>query len=251
MSFRHAALRSSSILRQQYYLNAHSTSNYPLIFTRAYAKAGKGAKSTASLVPRSKQPITDPAAQEEYANAERKMTAAVDWLRKECASIETRANGRVTPDLLSSVRVKFPKDDHAFKLEEISTVGVRNASELVITVFEEEVGQFPLSFVNWLSLKHVERALYDAKLPGLSSFQKQDNRTLKIPVPKPTVEARQTLFATAERQAEDTRVQIRRHHQASLKKGKYEKHSIELEEFQKLTNRFVNNVDTILKGLKK
>ncbi|KAJ4468753.1 ribosome recycling factor domain-containing protein [Lentinula aciculospora] len=199
----------------------------------------KGAKSTAKLVPRSKQPITDPAAQEEYANAEQKMSVAVDWYRRECASIETRANGRVTPSLLSSVRVKFPKNDHAFKLEEISTVGIRNASELIITVFEEE------------SLKHVERALYDAKLPGLSSFQKHDNRTLKIPVPKPTVEARKALFAAAERQAEDTRVQIRRHHQASLKKGKYEKHSIELDEFQKLTARFVNNIDTILKDLKK
>ncbi|KAJ3729647.1 ribosome recycling factor domain-containing protein [Lentinula raphanica] len=246
MSFRHVTLRSLHILRQHPFLNtakdllsAHCTSLYPSTFIRTYAKAGKGAKSTANLIPRSKQPITDPAAQEEYANVERKMTAAVDWFRKECASLETRANGRVTPDLLSSVRVKFPKDDHAFKLEEVSTVGVRNASELIITVFEEE------------SLKHVERALYDAKLPGLSSFQKQDNRTLKIPVPKPTVEARKALFATAERQAEDTRIQIRRHHQASLKKGKYEKHSIEIEEFQKLSTRFVNNVDTILRELKK
>ena len=30
--------------------------------------------------------------------------------------------------------------------------------------------------------------------------------------------------------AEDVRVQIRKHHQASVKKGKYEKHSVELEE---------------------
>ncbi|KAJ3847545.1 ribosome recycling factor domain-containing protein [Lentinula lateritia] len=245
MSLRRAALRSSSILRQhsclnvyQKFISARNTSISPSFLVRTYAKAGKGAKSTANLVPRSKQPITDPKAQEEFASAEQKMTAAVDWFRRECASIATRANGRVTPDLLSSVRVRFPKDEHAFKLEEISTVGVRNASELVITVFEEE------------SLKHVERALYDAKVPGLSSFQKQDSRTLKIPVPKPTVEARKALFAAAERQAEDTRAQIRRHHQASLKRGKYEKHSVELDEFQKLTTRFVNNVDTILKQLK-
>ena len=29
--------------------------------------------------------------------------------------------------------------------------------------------------------------------------------------------------------AEDVRVQIRKHHQVSVKKGKYEKHSVELE----------------------
>ena len=30
--------------------------------------------------------------------------------------------------------------------------------------------------------------------------------------------------------AEEVRVQVRKHHQASVKKGKYERHSIELEE---------------------
>ena len=47
---------------------------------------------------------------------------------------------------------------------------------------------------------------------------------------RPTVEARNALAATANRMAEDVRVQIRKHHQASIKKGKYEKHSVELEE---------------------
>lgn len=46
---------------------------------------------------------------------------------------------------------------------------------------------------------------------------------------RPTVEARNALAGTASRMAEDVRVQIRKHHQASVKKGKYEKHSVELE----------------------
>ncbi|KIK70116.1 hypothetical protein GYMLUDRAFT_187719 [Collybiopsis luxurians FD-317 M1] len=259
--FRHAALRSSSPLRSSFYIN-HSRARIltqPSIIIRAYAKAakagkdkkagkeeketkieksGKGPKSTATLVPGSQQPITDPAAKEEYAKAEQRMAAAVEWFRKECAAVEARASGRVTPAVLSPVRVTFPKNDQTFRLEEISTVGVRNGSELLITVFEEE------------SLKHVEKAIYDAKLPNISP-QKLDSRSLKIPIPKPTVEARNGLFAASQRQAEDTRAQIRKHHQASLKKGKYEKHSVELEEFQKLVDRFVSEVDKIVAGLKK
>ncbi|KAK7451056.1 hypothetical protein VKT23_012731 [Stygiomarasmius scandens] len=205
------------------------------IQTRTYAKK---AKPTANLIPGSQQPITDEAAREEYKKCEEKMKAAIDWFRKECASVETRASGRVTPALLAPVKVRLPDVDQHFRLEEVATVGVKDGSLLLVTVFEEG------------SLKHVERAIYEAKLPNITP-QKHDNRTLKIPVPKPTVEARTALVTAAQRQAEDSRVQIRKHHQASLKRGKYEKHSIELEEFQKLTDRYIGEIDTILAQLKK
>jgi ribosome recycling factor len=38
------------------------------------------------------------------------------------------------------------------------------------------------------------------------------------------------VYASAKRKGEEIRVQIRSKHSASLKRGKYEKHSIELEE---------------------
>ena len=47
---------------------------------------------------------------------------------------------------------------------------------------------------------------------------------------RPTVETRNSLQAVAQREAEDTRVQLRKHHQTSVKKGKFGKHSIEMEE---------------------
>ena len=47
---------------------------------------------------------------------------------------------------------------------------------------------------------------------------------------RPTVETRNSLQTVAQREAESTRVQLRKHHQTSVKKGKFEKHSIELEE---------------------
>ncbi|TFK39292.1 ribosome recycling factor domain-containing protein [Crucibulum laeve] len=198
----------------------------------------KGKVSTASLVPGSKQPITDPVAQQEYAKAEAAMQTAVEWYRKECAAIETRASGRVTPAMLAPVRIKLPNDDKEYKLDEVATVGVRDGSTLLVTLFDEN------------TVKYVEQGLYDSNIPGVVPH-KQDNRTIKVPIPKPTVEARNALFTSAKRKAEDMRVQIRKQHQTSLKRGKYEKHSVEIEEFQKLTDRYVAEVDKIIADLQK
>jgi len=47
---------------------------------------------------------------------------------------------------------------------------------------------------------------------------------------RPTIDARKELFIGAKRKAEEIRVQIRKHHQVSLKRGKYQRHSVEYEE---------------------
>ncbi|KAJ8584603.1 ribosome recycling factor [Rhizopogon salebrosus TDB-379] len=212
----------------------------PTSHVRCYASKSK-AKSTADMVPGSKQALTSEASRLEYGKAETKMSAAVEWYRKEVAGLETRASGRVTPALLSPVRIELPgkeKGKDFGKLEDVATVGVREGSTLVVTVFEEH------------NLKVVEQALYAAKLPNIVP-QRQDSRTIKIPIPRPTVEARNALTATAQRMAEDTRVQLRKIQQASVKKGDYKKHSVELEEFQKLTDKNVAEIDKILARMKK
>ncbi|KAH7910145.1 ribosome recycling factor domain-containing protein [Hygrophoropsis aurantiaca] len=213
----------------------HSCSSNPPI--RTYASKHK-AKSTADFVPGSKQAITSETARFEYGKTEAKMTATVEWYRKEVAGLETRASGRVTPAMLAPVRVEISKDQELVKLEEVATVGVREGSTLIITVFEEHM------------MKAVEQAIYNAKLPSIVP-QRQDSRTIKVPIPKATVETRTALGVTAQRLAEDARVQIRKAQQASVKKGKYEKHSVELEEFQKLTDRNVAEIDKILAQMKK
>lgn len=86
---------------------------------------------------------------------------------------------------------------------------------------------------------------------------------------RPTIDAKKDLFTAAKRKAEDIRVQIRKHHSSSLKKGKYARHSVEMEEvsnvkeilwcanaddllqFQKLTDKYVKEVDKILGDLQK
>jgi ribosome recycling factor len=117
-------------------------------YIRFYASRSK-AKSTADLVPGSKQALTSEAARLEYGKSEAKMSAAVEWYRKEVAGLETRASGRVTPALLSPVRIELPgKGKDLVKLEEVSTIGVRDGSTLIITVFEEHV-----STLSWSSLR--------------------------------------------------------------------------------------------------
>ncbi|KAF8191190.1 ribosome recycling factor domain-containing protein [Pholiota molesta] len=227
------ALRSSiSVLKSSASLTALSRQPQ-----RGYASKNK-VKATSTIVPGSKQPITDAAAQQEYDKAETAMKTSVDWFRKECAASETRAAGRVTPALLAPVRVKLPDNPKTMKLEELATVGVREGSSLLITLFDEH------------TVKHVEAALYASGIPGVVPHR-QDARTIKVPIPKPTVEARKELFAAAKRKAEEIRVQVRKQHTTSLKRGKYEKHSVELEEFQKLTDKYVKEVDKILADLQK
>ncbi|KAJ2936846.1 hypothetical protein H1R20_g265, partial [Candolleomyces eurysporus] len=225
---------------------------------RFYATKGKS-KSTANIVPGSKQKITDEAALKEYEKAEHTMQTAVEWFRKECAGYETRASGRVTPAILSPVRVKLPDDPTEHPLEALATVGVREGTTLLITLFDEH------------NMKHVESALYTCNIPGVVPH-KHDPRTVKVPIPKyvdpvihpslreslgspgsfrPTVEARHALYAAAKKKAEEIRVQVRKQHTTSLKRGKFEKHSVEIEEFQKLTDKYVGEVDKILKDLQK
>ncbi|KAF9028185.1 ribosome recycling factor [Hymenopellis radicata] len=197
---------------------------------RYYAK--KSTSTAEKFVPGSQQPLTDPVSQAEYAKCEEKMKAAIDWFRKDCAQGTTRATGRITPALLKDVRVDGEP------LQNMATIGVRDGSILVVTVFEES------------TLKDVEGALYEAKLPGITP-QRVDARTIRLPVPKPTVDAKTEMATGAGRKAEDARVQCRKFHQASVKKGKYEKRSIELDTFQKLLDKYIAEIDKLLVDTKK
>lgn len=112
-----------------------------------YASKAKATKSTATLVPGSQKRLTDEFAIEEYEKADKKMQAAVEWYRKELAGLEMRASGRVTPALLAPVRVTLPDSEgQTLRLEEVATVGVREGSTLLVTVFDENVSAQLCSF---------------------------------------------------------------------------------------------------------
>ncbi|KAI0795404.1 ribosome recycling factor domain-containing protein [Abortiporus biennis] len=205
-----------------------------------YNKDLKNRFSTDSLVPASQLITSRP----DYVEAKKTMETVTDKFRKEVAIYETRASGRITPAMLAPVRVTLHQhptlsgNPTKLKLEEIATVGVKDGTTLVVTVFDEH------------ALKHVEQGIYDAKLPHVIP-QRVDSRTIKIPIPKPTVEARMAFYTSAMKQAEDARVVIRKQYTTSIKKGQYKKHTPEQEEFQKLSDQFVAEVDKILADFKK
>ncbi|THH29245.1 hypothetical protein EUX98_g4943 [Antrodiella citrinella] len=158
---------------------------------------------------------------EEYHKAEEKMQGVLDKYKKDLAELETRASGRVTPAVLAPVRVVLPHSEgKGVRLEEIATVGVREGTTLIITVFEES---------------------------------RVDSQTIKVPMPKPTVDARQALFTGAQRKAEECRTQIRKQQQLSIKKGAYAKRSQELDEtqFKELLDKFIGEIDKLLASFKK
>lgn len=108
----------------------------------------RGPITTTSLTPGSQQVLSNPAAREEHARASAAMDSSVEWFRREVAQLDARASGRVTPQLLDPVRVSLPhKEEGAsaplkVRLEEVATVGVRDGSSLVVTVFEPQVRPF-------------------------------------------------------------------------------------------------------------
>ncbi|KAG1841778.1 hypothetical protein F4604DRAFT_1664036 [Suillus subluteus] len=104
-----------------------------------------------------------------YEKSEAKMSSAVERYRKEIAGLETCASGRITPALLSPVRIELPgKGEDLVKLEEAATVGARDGPTLIIMVFGE----------------HNTVALYAANiLNNFPHWQRQDSRTVKIPIP--------------------------------------------------------------------
>src|SRR5712671_1990653 len=115
---------------------------------RAYGSISskRGPIATSSLTPGSQQALTDPTAREEFARADAKMAACVERLRREVAQLEARASGRVTPQLLAPVRITVAPTSSSsasggkkLRLEELATVGVRDGSTLIVTVFDPQV----------------------------------------------------------------------------------------------------------------
>ncbi|KAI0292892.1 ribosome recycling factor-domain-containing protein [Russula brevipes] len=251
--FRHS-LRLSITRATAYRPTALTASSPILPRRRAYAakrarsKHGGGAESphgskrapiaTESLTPGSQQALADPAARDGFARTDAKMAACVERLRRELLAPVRVSVAPSSSSSSASAAGKGASVSTKVRLEEVATVGVRDGSTLIVTVFEPQ------------NLKHIQDALYEAKIQGVIP-QPVDERTLRIPIPKPTVEARLAAYSTASNQAEDVRVQIRRHHQASVKKGKYSRHSIEHEEFQKLQDRHIAEVDAVLAQVKK
>ncbi|EJT99272.1 ribosome recycling factor [Dacryopinax primogenitus] len=175
----------------------------------------------------------------ELGKVETKMKGVVDWYRREVGGLETRGSGRVTPSLLDGVRVTV-SSGRTSKLDEIATIGVREGNILVITVFDES------------DMKGVKTALQSDRYSFVP--QTVDQRTLRIPIPRPTAETRQELAKAAARLAEDARIKIRTARESGMKAFKAEgitdKRDPSHVKCQKLTDDHIAEVDKLLQTAK-
>jgi ribosome recycling factor len=128
--------------------------NESTLHTHHASKRARAPIATTSLTPGSQQTLNDPTAREEFARADAKMAGCVEWLRREVSQLEARASGRVTPQLLAPVRVSVSsvgpsaassaasassEAKKGARLEELATVGVRDGTTLIVTVFDPHV----------------------------------------------------------------------------------------------------------------
>jgi ribosome recycling factor len=165
-----------------------------------------------------------------------RMTAAVDTLVRELASVRT---GRASTSLLDTVRADYYGT--ATPVHQMASVSVPDARTLVIQPWEAN------------QLAAIEKAILKSDL-GLTPVN--DGKVIRLSIPSPTEERRKQLAKSVAKLAEDTRVavrNVRRDANDRLKSLAKDKKISEDEErrghdqIQKATDRFIAKIDELLK----
>jgi ribosome recycling factor len=190
--------------------------------------AGTGARDEAPMGETSMQTVLK--------DLDSKMTAAIDTVSREFASVRT---GRASTALLDTVRVDYYGTMTA--VNQMASVSVPDARTLVIQPWETN------------QLQAIEKAIIKSDL-GLNPVN--DGKTLRLTLPTLTEERRKQLAKTVHKIAEEGRIavrNVRREANDKLKAMAKDKKVAEDEErrghdqIQKTTDRFIAKVDELLK----
>jgi ribosome recycling factor len=168
---------------------------------------------------------------------EDRMSKAVQLADQELKGLRT---GRASAHLLDPVMVEA----YGTKLpiNQVATVTTQDPKTLLVQVWDKNM------------VKAVEKAIADANL-GLTPAP--DGQTIRIPIPLLSQERRQELVKVAHQYAENARVSVRnvrRDVKDRLKKANKASELSEddwhkaLEEVQKLTDKYIGNIDEKLKA---
>lgn len=206
--------------------------------SKAEARQSKP-NSTADLIPRSQMKIGTEEGDAAYNDTEKKMQATIEHHRRELAALELRGSGRVTPVILDPVSVVLP-DGKTSRLTEIATVGVREGTTLLVSVFDEAVRAHPScrrvlahssdstsstsrrpSTAQRSPTSYPRRSTASrSKFPCRSEWSAREPHTQSQScVDRPTVEARKSLAVQAAKMTEDIRVQLRKMRDTGEKKA--------------------------------
>lgn len=173
-------------------------------------------------------------------DAQVRMQKSVESLEHAFAKIRT---GRASPAILDSIMVSYYGSDTP--LRQVANVTVEDSRTLALTVFDKSM------------IQAVEKAIMTSDL-GLNPATA--GTTIRVPMPALTEETRKGYTKQARQEAENARVavrNIRRDALAQLKDLVKEKEISEDEErraadeVQKLTDKFVAEVEKSLEGKEK
>lgn len=168
---------------------------------------------------------------------ERRMVVSIDALKAELKHLRT---GRASVALLEGVHVEYYGT--ATPLNQVANLSTPDATLILIQPWEAQL--CPV----------IEKAIRSSDL-GLNPSS--DGRVVRVPVPSPTEERRKEIVKKAHTLAEQSKVEIRHHrHEANdkvKKEGKASTISADeekrgLDEIQKLTDRYVAEVDAVVKA---
>ncbi len=173
-------------------------------------------------------------------DAEERMQKSIEALKNELTKIRT---GRAHPSLLDHITVDYYGVETP--LSQVASVGSEDARTLTITPWEKPMVQA------------IEKAIMKSDL-GLNPMSA--GTVIRVPVPALTEERRRDLVKVVKAEAEGTRVairNIRRDANSDLKGLEKEKMISEDEErraedsVQKLTDKYVKEVETVLEKKEK
>lgn len=169
-------------------------------------------------------------------DVEARMTAALDALGRELASVRT---GRASTSLLDGIRVDYYGTPTP--VNQMASISVPDARTLVIQPWEAS------------QLKAIEKAIMASDL-GLTPVN--DGKVIRLAMPSPTEERRKQLAKSVHKIAEESRIairNIRREANDKLKGMARDKKVSEDDErrghdqIQKSTDKFIAKVDELLK----
>jgi ribosome recycling factor len=173
-------------------------------------------------------------------DAEDRMKKSLEHLQHELAGIRT---GRATPSLLDSVKVDYYGSP--MPINQVATVSAPEPRLLVIQPWEKRM------------IPEIEKAIMNSDL-GLNPAN--DGNLIRVPIPELSDERRQNLVKLVKKFCEDARIAIRNvrrdanEHVKRLEKeheiSEDQSHDA-LEDIQKLTDKYIGEVDKLLEHKEK
>lgn len=175
------------------------------------------------------------AAKEVLKEIEESMKKAIEATKRELAELRS---GRANPKMVEGIRVDYYGTPTLLK--EIATIGVPEARMIVISPYDPT------------SLKEIEKAILQSEL-GITPVN--DGKIIRLIVPPLSEERRQELIKIVKKTVEEGKISlrtIRRDAKEKVKELEKDKKISEDERFktedelQKLTDRYITDIDKIL-----